>query len=168
MTADLTYVPTIESTRDFHEARETNQQLTSDVKSSLAWLVRTYWMYRLNSSSGSGILGTGSEMLLPKHQSCTCLLCVSDPLVRDSNTSHLSYFSEMLSTVCKISRSKECSANLKTMPQVGKYLRREWAAKHLPLVSFECFAAYLDTCMCSKACLSLLCLLDESPNPPVP
>lgn len=53
------------------------------------------------------------------------------------------FVSEMLSTVWKISKSKEFSANLKTMPQVGKHLRQEWAAKHQLLDSFEYFFLFL-------------------------
>lgn len=84
-TADLTYVPIIASRKDFHKTQETNQYLTYDVESSLMQLARTYWAYRLNSSSGSGM--QGSETLSPKHQHCTCPPCVSDPLVRDLNSS---------------------------------------------------------------------------------
>lgn len=79
-----------------------------------------------------------------------------------------SFVSETLSTVWKISRSKESSANSKTMPQVGKHLRQEWAAKHQLLDSFEYFVSYFYICMCCKACLSVFCLPNESPKPPVP
>lgn len=82
--------------------------------------------------------------------------------------SRLSCFSEMLSTVWKISKRKEFSANLKTMPQVGKHLRQEWVAKHQLLDSFEYFVSYFYICMCYKACLSACCLPNESPKPPLP
>lgn len=122
-TADFTNVPTTERRIPWSIG---SKSISLDVESGPVWFARIHWARRPNSSSGSHMLGTGCEMLSPKYQHCTCLLRISDPLVCDLNTSlppRLSPFWEMLSRVPKISKGKECSANLKTMPQVGKYLR---------------------------------------------
>lgn len=78
------------------------------------------------------------------------------------------FVSEMLSTVWKISKSKEFSANLKTMPQVGKHLRQEWAAKHQLLDSFEYFfLIFIYARAVKRVYLFAVCPMNLQ-SPPVP
>lgn len=142
VTADLTHAPTTGSRRDFHQTQEENGQLTYDVESSLVWLARTPRTYRKNPSPAvvcSVLIWSAVSWASALHTPPVCFRSTGTWL--EYFPSRLSCFSEMLSTVWKISGSKEFSANLKTMPQVGKHPRQEWATKHQLFDSFEYFVS---------------------------